>query len=245
MSSTDTTYTARFMLPDLIERGRNEVIKCQVYHNGALVAPSSGTVSVYDPSNTAKVDGASVTIASSVAKYTITSGTLSSEQLAEGWRIEWALAMPDGVTHNFRNSASLVRGRLYMPITDADLIRVVSALDPSSSSSITSVSNWQDYLDEAWVQIQLRLIEQGNRPNLVMSPSSLREGALALTLSLIFEDLTTRLSDAYEMRAEKYREQYERAWGRLRFLYDSDDDGKADDTNQRRGAMSTVWLSSR
>ena len=68
MSSTDTTYTARFMLPDLIERGRNEVIKCQVYHNGALVAPSSGTVSVYDPSNTAKVDGASVTIASSVGR---------------------------------------------------------------------------------------------------------------------------------------------------------------------------------
>ena len=245
MSTTDTTYSARFSLPDLIERGRDEVIKCRVYHAGALVAPSAGTVSVYDSSNTAKVDGATVTIAANVAKYTIPSATLSGESLGEGWRVEWSLTMPDSIAHNFRNSAALVRARLYSPITDADLIRVVSGLDPSSSSSITSVSSFQDYLDESHTQIQLRLIEQGRRPNLIMSPSALREVSLSLTLALVFEDLSTRLSDTYELRAEKYREQYEHAWNRLRFLYDADDNGAADDAKRRQGGVPTVWLAGR
>ena len=50
MSSTDTQYTARFSLPELIERGRDELIKCMVYLSGALVAPSSGTVTVRNAS---------------------------------------------------------------------------------------------------------------------------------------------------------------------------------------------------
>lgn len=243
MSSTDTQYTARFSLPELIERGRDELIKCMVYLSGALVAPSSGTVTVRNASGDVVINAASATITGSVAQYTITAGTLNSQSLGEGWQVEWNLTMPDSVVHKFRNTAALVRGRLYMPIADADLIRVVSALDPTSSTSISSVANWQDYLDEAWVQIQLRLIEQGNRPNLILSPSALRETALSLTLALIFEDLSTRLSDAYEQRAESYRGRYEQAWARLRFTYDTDDDGQADTV--KRPSMASVWLTSR
>lgn len=237
---SSTAYTARFPLPELIERGRDEVVKIEVYRDGAKVAPSSGTVSLYNGSNAAVVDGEVVTIVSSVAQYTIPAAVLAGETLGDSWRIEWALVMPDGVTHNMRNEAALVRGRLYMPISDVDLIRIVSGLDPTGGSAISSVSNWQDYLDEAFIQLQLRLIEQGNRPNLIMSPSALRECALSLTLALIFDDLTTRLSDAYEARAVKYREQFERAWSRLKFDYDTNDDGETD--QRKRSAMVTVWV---
>lgn len=240
MSSTTRDYSARFMLPELIERGRDELIKCPVYYDGALAAPSAGTVSLYKPDNTKAVDGATVTISGSVAQYTISTATLSGETLGEGWRVEWSLTMPDSVDHLFRNTAALVRGRLYMPITDDDLIRVVSGLDPSSSTALSSVANWQSYISEAWLTIELRLINQGNRPNLILDPSALREASLALTLALIFDDLSTRLNEAYETRAAKYRDQFEGAWGRLRFDYDTDDDGTADQT--KRPAMATVWL---
>jgi len=243
MSSTDTAYSARFSLPDLIERGRNELIKCPVYLDGALSAPTAGTVTLTSQSGTVIIDAATVTISGSVAQYEITAGTLSGKALSDGWLVEWNLTMGDSITHRFVNSAALVRGRLYNPISDIDLIRVVSGLDPASSSSISSVSNWGNYLEESWTQIQLRLIENGRRPNLILSPSALREVSLNLTLALIFDDLSTRLSDAYEQRAESYRSRYEQAWSRLKFVYDSDDDGKADGI--RRSAMSSVWLTGR
>lgn len=243
MSSTDTAYSARFSLPDLIERGRDELLRCSVYLSGSLSAPSSGTVTLTNSSGTVLVDAAAVTITGSVAQYSIASATLVSEALSDGWTVEWSLMMGDSISHRFMNTAALVRGRLYNPISDIDLIRVVSGLDPSSSSSISSVANWQNYLEESWTQIQLRLIENGNRPNLILSPSALREVSLNLTLALIFDDLSTRLSDAYEQKAESYRGRYEQAWTRLKFVYDSDDDGRAD--RNRRSPMSSVWLTSR
>jgi hypothetical protein len=46
MSSSDTLYAARFIVPEALERGRNNLIKCPVYRFGALVAPVSGTVRI-------------------------------------------------------------------------------------------------------------------------------------------------------------------------------------------------------
>lgn len=243
MAILGTTYTARQQLPDLIERGRDNTIQAPIYSAGALVAPSSGTVSVFDGSNTALVSAAVVSIVSSVAQYTLTTAALADQSLSDGWRIEWSLVMPDGVTHSHRTDAALVRSAPHIPITDIDLFRISSALDPNGSAAITSSTDYQNYLDESWVQIQSRLIERGRRPWLIISSSALRESALYLTLALIYEDLATRLSDTYEQRADRYRQQYEAAWSRLRVVYDEDDDGSAD--TSRRGAAPTVWLSGR
>lgn len=243
MAVLGTNYTARQQLPDLIERGRDNTLQAPIYTAGALVAPTSGTITVYDNSSVAVVDAAAVTISASVAQYTIVNATTAALSLSDSWRVEWSLVMPDGVTHSHRTEAALVRSAPHMPITDADLFRISSALDPSGAAAITSETDFQNYLDESWVQIQSRLIERGRRPWLIISPAALRESALYLTLALIYEDLATRLSDTYEQRAERYRAQYEAAWQRLRVAYDADDDGTADDG--RRSVAPTVWLSGR
>jgi len=110
---------------------------------------------------------------------------------------------------------------------------------------ITSLTTYQSYLDEAFLEIQNRLINTGRRPNLVISPYSLRDVHLYLTLALIFEDLSTRLNEAYELRAQKYRAHYERCWGELKMLIDTDDSGEADDVHHRTAANPTVWLGGR
>lgn len=247
MGSSDTLYSARFELPDLIERGKNNALKCRVYRAGALVAPSSGTVSIYDTSTTAVVSAAAVTVSASVATYTLSSALVTDHALEEGWRVEWSLVMPDGVTHVFRNDAALVRGRLYPSITEADLYRVASSLNPAGAAVIHSETSFADKIDEAFVQIENRLIAQGNRPNLVLSPSAFRESHIYLALALIFEDFASRLNEAYEIRARMYREMFEGAWGRLRFVYDTDDDGVPDDGagGARRGGPRSLWLTSR
>ena len=244
MSSDDTLYSARFQFTTLIERGRDNLIKCSVYRDGSLVAPSSGAITIYNGDGSAVVSAAAITVVSSIATYTVANATTTSLSLDDDWRVEWSLAMPDSVTHVFRNDAALVRRALYQVVTDADLYRRVSSLDPTGNTPLSSLSSFQAPRDEAWTAIQHRLSQQGNRPNLVISPSALREAHLLLTLTMIFEDFSTRLNEAYENRADAYRRQYDQEWRRLKFKYDVDDDGNNDDANKRRGAQSILWLGS-
>lgn len=223
-------------------RGAAHTIYAPVYLDGALDAPSSGTVSVYNASNTAVIDGQAVTVSGSIAQYAISSGDLTSEDLGEGWRVEWSLTMSDGDVLTPRNEAALVRNALWPVISDVDIIRRMPSLDPSSTTAITTASNYQGELDEAWTEIQLRLIRQGNRPNLILEPSALRDCHMSLTLAIIFEGrLASRLDLAYQEQAQRYRDMYDRAWNELSFRYDVDDDGRAEPA--RRAAQPTVWLS--
>ena len=233
------TYSARFTLPDLIERGIAGTLRCPMYRSGALVAPSSGTVSVFDSSGTAVVNAAVVTVASSIATYPWTPPTTLT--LGDRWRVRWVLAMPDGVTHSPENEAALVRARLYCPITEADLYRVESALDPSGAAPLTSLSSYADKIDEAWTQIQLRLIEAGNRPNLIIGPSSLRQVVQDLALALCFADVGSRVANpAHADTSMRYRAAYETAWQRIALTYDTTDTG---DTNgPKRSPSRSVWL---
>ena len=243
----DTTYTARFEIPDLIARGRTNLLKCPTYRSGALAAPSSGTVSIYAASNEAIISAAAVTISGSIAQYSLTSGTLSGRSVEEGWRVEWALTMPDGVVHTFRNDGALVRARLDPVITDADIFRRHPDFDPADTASVVSAgTDYQDHLDEAWIEIQLSLISRGNRPNLIISPSALRLLHLYSALELICRNFSSSSGDGSRWIAlsETYREKARSAWGDLNFVYDSDDDGSADDSDRRRAVSSSIWLGS-
>jgi len=238
MPTTDT-YSARFTLPDLIERGVAGTLRCPMHRSGVLVAPSAGTVSVFDSSGTAVVNGATATITASVATYPYTPPTTLT--LGDRWRVRWSLAMPDGVTHRPENEAALVRARLYCPITEADLYRVESALDPAGAAPLTSLSSYADKIDEAWTQIQLRLIEAGNRPNLIIGPSALRQVVQDLALALCFADVGSRVANpAHAETSMRYRAAYEAAWMRLSLTYDTTDTG---DTNApKRSPSRSVWL---
>lgn len=246
MAAADVLYSARFQLPELLERGRNNAITCPVYRAGALVAPSAGTVSVFDASGAAVVSAAAVTITGSTATYTVLSTALASSSYGEGWRVEWRLVMPDGTTRTFDVEALLVRRALFPVITEADLYRVSSALDPAGAACIHSEPSFSPKIDEAWIQIQGRLLAQGRRPNLVLSPQAMRDPHLYLTLALIYDDFSTRLNQAYAATGMAYRAEYEAALTRTRFLYDDEDDTGVSGSRSRKGpSVSTMWLSSR
>lgn len=240
MPLQDQRYTARLPLPDLIVRGVNHTVKCEVYLDGAADTLASATVSVYNASNTAVVDAAVATVAGGVASYTITAATTTGQTLGSKWRVEWAITLSTGAVIYPRNSAALVRNGLWPVIADVDLVRRVSSLDTTSSTVITSAADYQDYIDEAWTEIQLRLIGLGNRPNLIMEPSALRQPHLLLSLALVFEDLATRLNPAYMEQAASFRAQYDDAFRALNPEYDHSDSGQPD--ARRRPVVPTVWL---
>jgi hypothetical protein len=243
MSFTDTLYTARLGY-ETIQKGRANVLKCRMYRSGSLVAPNSATVSVYDETNTAIVSAASATITGSVATYSLSAGAVSASTLSDGWRVEWALTMPDGVVHNARTAGSLVFRQLYPVVTEADLYRKESALDPSGSAPITSASSWTDKLDEAWADLTDMLLARGRLPWLCMEPSALRRPHQLLTLALIFEDLSSRLDPAYAAKAERYRTDFRAAWAETSFL-EADTDGEQVSPQRRSGGIPVLWLSGR
>ncbi len=234
----EQTLHARLPLPDLFERGQPNTLTCPLYTAGALVAPSSGTVTIYDGAGQV-VSSPAVTITGSIATASYTPPTTLS--LSDRWRVEWALAV-SGVTHTIRNEALLVRRRLYCPISEVDLYRRASSLDPAGGSPITVKDDFSDYINEAWNQIQHRLMTAGNRPNLVVGPSALRLCAVELSLALIFEDLATRLNPAFAESAAMHRAEWAAEWGRVQLTYDTDDSGTSATSNKRAAKPSYVWL---
>jgi len=241
MAQADVLYTARLGL-ETIERGRDNLIKCPVYRDGALVAPSAGTVTVYNASGTAIVDAASVTVSGSVAEYTITAATVASESFGDGWAVEWALTLAS-LPVNFRTDAALVRRQLFPSITDADLFRRLPSLDPSGNAPITSSANYQDRLDESWDMIVRRLLAEGVLPWVVTDAAAFREAHITLALSLILRDLAVRTegSGYYAEEAREYRQEYEKAWRGARYRVDRNDDGIPDDLD-RSSTAPTVWM---
>lgn len=240
MALLDQRYSVRLPLPDLIVRGRSHALYAPVYLDGELEVPSSATVTVYDATNTAVISAVAASITNGIATYTIGSGDLSSYAVGEGWRVEWAVTLSSGEVLYPRNDAALVRNGLWPVVTDRDIARRVPGLSPTGRVPQTKAVSYQDALDEAWLEIQLRLIARGNRPNLILEPSALRQPHLFLAIALVLEDQEIRSQPVFEAKAQQYRAMYEQAWSELAPRYDTSDDGYAD--TRRRPAAATVWL---
>lgn len=250
MSAADTLYVARAETIEMLERNRDNVITQPIYDAGALVAPTAvgSTVSVYDATGTLVVSP-TVSVVGSVAQATVTAATLPTTlSLGEGWRVEWSLLCADGTTRLIRRDAALVRTRLLPPAGWADVFRREPGLDPSGTHPIhaLTLAELDPYLDEAWVQLEGRLLAAGRRPWLVISPQALREVLILSVLALVYQSFVTRLKPAYQEIASQYAAQRELAWSQVRLAYDADDDGQADggDTPDLVGGQTSVWLGS-
>lgn len=242
MSGSETLYTARLVGPEMIEAGRDNVVTCPVYRDGALVTPSAGTLSIWTGAN-AVISAGVVTFPGGVATATIAASALSGQQPSDGWRFEWALTVAS-VVRTFCRDGSLVYRRLYPVVTDADLLRAhtdLTARRPSTESS------YQDYLDEAWARIESRLVNTGKRPWLVMSPSALRDVHQYETLAMIFADFATGGSTSAEWELmQHYERKASDAWAILTYPQREPTTGQATAApGTRTPAIPTTWAGSR
>jgi hypothetical protein len=237
----DERPSVRFPLPDLLVQGQDNTITAPVYLNAAIVAPTAATVSIFNGSNVAVVSGAVAAIVDNVATYQLTAAATTDQTRSEGWRVEWSLSVsgtvsPDGLIIASNDAALVLRG-VHPVVTAADIWRRLRAMNPAHRARLQS-EDLQDEISESWTEIQQGLIDQGNRPNLIMSPSSLRRCHLALAIAYVFENM----GKPYAEEAAHWRDRYREAWRDLSFLYDSADSGEIDDPNRRRPGMTTLWL---
>lgn len=235
-----TFYTARFLLPYYLVRAADNVLTCNVYRDGAQISATSGTCTVYDSTGEQVATGATSTGTSPA--YTLAAASVPDTlNLGNDWRVEFDLVIA-GADYRFKNKAHLVRSHLHPVITDVDLYRRQKQLDPSGAGPLTSDTDMQDYIDEAWVVLLGRIQHNGPLPFLIMEPTALREVHINLALSLVFEGAQVGLTDAgYDELADKYRGRYEDAYRALTFEYDSGLTGRVDGS-RRRAASSQLWL---
>jgi hypothetical protein len=238
--ATSTWKSARFLLPEYITREEENVVLCPVYSGAALVAPDSGTCEITDDAGEVIATPA-VTVVGDVAQATISASDLP-ETLAfsVSWRVRWVLTF-GATTERYANSAHLVRSQLTPVLTDQDLFNRVEGLDPANSGAMTSRADFQKFRDEAWAQLMARVSGEGALPYLIMEPTALREVHMLATLRLIFDSFSASGNEHFQARAEDYGERYEQAYSRLRFRYDTDQDGRSE-SRRKRPARSSLWL---
>lgn len=229
MSSVSLQLTA----PYLIVRGTDTDITVGLEQYGAAVTVTSVSATVYDAQGNAI--GTYTDSNTTTPTVTVLGTDTSGEELSERWRVDWTL---DGRV--VQASAQLVRYDWTPSLTDADLYRRAPALDPAGPAPVSARSTFEPERLEAVDCMRDRLMSAGRRPWLVVEPHRLREPLVLLALALIYEGFAGR--DAMQLTmAQHYREQFDRAFAALSFLYDDDEDGAADD-DHRMAARPTVWL---
>ena len=238
---TTTTPTARFALPYFLVRAETNTVTCPVFENGAEVTPSTGTITVKDDAGTAVVDAQTVTVSSGTATYSIPGSVIpSSTALTDRWLVLWDLTI-GGEARHYRNVAQIVLAPLSPVITRDDLIRRHCDLEHWSTPD---QDNLQRYVDESWIEIESRLIEEGHRPGLILSPHAFRSCHMALALHFAMVDgwQSTDGGGKYQDLADEYRTQYENCWQRISFTVDRDEDNAVDPGEQGQPAASIVSL---
>lgn len=229
---TTSPITARQSLPQLIERAQQTVLRVELWRDGALVSPSAGQFTAYDEDGTEIVSSASVTITSGVATYAVLASAVPvTLTLSDRWRVKWVLEV-GGVGVTVWQDAALVLRALRPVVSDEDLLRRHYELRVWLSQDRSS---YQDQRDEAWDAIEGRLLSQGRRPWLIMSPWSLRAVHVALSLAIIFRDASSSASGGmgkYDELAKSYMAEYEAEWDRIVLTYDEDQDDLIDADEQ-------------
>jgi hypothetical protein len=228
-----------------VEVGADSRLTAPVYHGGALVAATGGTISIFDDANVAVIDGAAVTLDGGVAEYTVAAATTAARHPTEGWRAEWSITLTGGDVVRPRGLVYLVRRRLYPTISDVDVAQRVPSLALDNPARPTSVASYQGYIDEADTIVQSALIRKGRRPWLVLDPWALRECWLTKTLHLIYSSLSSTAAPGevgYRDTADAYRDEYNVAWSEASVILDYDQDGFPEEMTRTPAKPPGVWL---
>lgn len=242
----------RHAYPDAIERGRKQDISLPIYKDADLVVPVGGTVEIVSNSQGGLDDplipAKNISVVNDIAQVTLAAADTADLDLSDDWLEIWELQFTvdnETITVSFRREASLCRVRLYPTITDIDILNRHTELRKFSERAKDRRS-YQNHREEAWDYIMVKLIELGNRPNLIISAYALRPAHLALSLHYVMVDRASSAGGSVEGKywelADRYWKQFEKEFKSVNYKYDATNSGTADDDEKRTAAQPVMWL---
>lgn len=190
-----TQYQVRAERLELIERGRDTVLRAQAQRFGRPDPPASATLWVYDATG-AVVDPSPIVadVEGGEARYELAGTDTAAWELGTGWRIEWRLTFADGDELFLRREAAVVSARLYPPASLVDVFRASPALNPDHPRPLGdhTLEDLEGFLEDAWLGIEETLLASGRLPWLVLSPQVLRGAQVYGTIARAYRDLVAR-----------------------------------------------------
>ncbi len=241
MSTTETLYSFRTRVPTILERGRAQRTRLEVYRAGALVQPASGTYQLIAPAGVATVAATAVSFDASVAYYDLTTADLPTTlALGSLYQERWALTMPDGSTRTVRRSAAVARFELHPPLSDVDFTGDYPGLIDDLGDYGTSLQGW---IDSAWSHAARYLTKHQDFPYILVEPSDVYEWVYHEVLARIFRALFKNASSDDERWArlmEHHQTKAEAERSSLRIVPDRDQDGLADHHGRESAGLRTI-----
>jgi hypothetical protein len=214
----------RYALPRFVERGVQIRINAQVLDEDTEVEQTvaSGTIDIYNGS-TAVVDGGALLSLGSPSVYTLAAATTTDVSLSARWQERWNLTIGTD-PHVFIRPIYVVRFIPRSVIVDADLFTRHRQLSRLRDRDDT---NYSPQRAEAFTWIERRLINAGNRPELLLDNSELREAHIFKSLHIIYRDHAASVNSdqRYVDLADEYEQKAIREFDSIHLTYDTDNDG--------------------
>jgi hypothetical protein len=216
--------SAVFSLPRFVERAKAVTVTLALTEGEYGVAVASGTYTLLDGDRTSIQTGAvTVTAVQGVVSFAVLAASVTVDP-ADDWQEEWAITTSAGEVHTFRRDVFVCRRLLYPVVSEAMLVKRVSDL-------LTICPDPTPHLEEAWDDVQTRLIESGRLPYLTFNAWALKRLLLATTLAYVYRNASTFFENSgrYAMEAEAYRKEADAAFSELRLEVDTTENMERED----------------
>ena len=220
--------SAEFSLPRFIERAKAVTVTLTLRDGEYGAEISSGTYTLLDGDRTSIQAGAvTVTAVQGVASFAVLAASVTVDP-ADDWQEEWAITLSSGEVHTIRRDVYVCRRLLYPVVSEAMLTKRVPDL-------LTICADPTPHLEEAWDDVQTRLLESGRRPYLTFNAWALKRVHVATTLAYIFRNAATYFEGVgrYATEAAAYKAEADAAFSEIRLEVDTTENLERDnaDTN--------------
>lgn len=201
--------------------------------DGVKTAPSSATLTLYNPSGTAIVTARDCVIDSITKKITAVftggDGTGEISEKTESWRLLLSYEIDVdsvAITYQANFLFDVCRFILVNPVTDDDLIELHPDL---ASNRWAGQTTFMPQIEKAFADIKRKLKERGRRPSMLIDGTQIKDLIICHALELVFFDFAKDIGDIWWNRHLKRAEQFAADFENLHIVYDSDESGTIDD----------------
>ena len=230
----------RIRLHEVLERGKSATTTLKIYEDGIAVTPTAADFSLLNEDGAAVVAYTGATIAGTEISYLVAASSIPDTiEFSDSYLILWKVTIA-AKEYIFRRSCAIARSKLFPVINDPDLESHYSDIASIRPSSMTS---YQTYITEAFIQIIQRLRDNGNFEYLIIDNQSLRSIHLDLTFYLIWKDMdSSGLGEGrYLQLAQEHRRSFDAGFKRLKLRYDLSEQGVASDPDGGRPAKAPMF----
>lgn len=236
MTAAGAILAARFAYPAIFGLAVDNRDVLDVGRNGARVAFTSVTYTLYDPAQQV-VYTTTPTQSTSDRLTTVTipaaelpdDGTIT---LGTGYLVRW-VAVVGGLSYTFEREAIVSRRALHPVITDADFAHY-----PGIKRGLTGqpeATSLQPWIDEAWKEIVSELAAQGEYAHITCSADAFRVHHIHRVLAMFYRwrHSETPEHGSYERQADFHDGRAKSAWAAITFRQDRNRDGFPDGDNRK------------